>query len=264
MKHELPINVKVQSVKPEAEGITTLFFDYALEAKPGQFVMLWLPRIDSKPVGVAYQTKDSFGVTVSAVGEWSKRMNQLKAGDSVGLFGPYGNGFTLQGQRIVLIGGGYGAASLILLAEEALQKGIQSTLIIGARTESLLLYRERIEQLNVESIFTTDDGSFGRQGYNTEALSEIIAKEQIDMVYACGPELMERSVAEICRDAKLESQISLERHMKCGFGVCGSCCVDSSGKRICVEGPVFSGTEALDLLEFGKYHRDCSAQKHSF
>jgi dihydroorotate dehydrogenase electron transfer subunit len=264
MRYELPVTLKIDEVKPEAEGIVSVLFRHPLAAKAGQFVMLWLPGVDAKPVGVSYQTDERFGVTVSAVGNWSKQVIALKPGQYVGIFGPYGNGFALAGRRIVLVGGGYGSASLMLLAEEALRRRTDVTIIVGARTEKALLYRERAAQLKLNAIFTTDDGTFGEKGYNTAVLERLLQQGGVDTVYTCGPELMEKKVAEICRAAKVPAQISLERHMKCGFGVCGACCVDPSGQRICLEGPVFSGEATLKIAELGCFHRDGSAKKHYF
>ena len=214
MKHELPITVRIKKVIDEAPGIKSFILPCQLNAKPGQFCMLWLPGVDSKPVGISYQTEDHMGVTVSAVGPWSKKISQLKEGDLLGVFGPYGNAFQLEGKKVVLLGGGYGTASLMLLAEEALSKKLDTTLIIGAKTESQILFRQRVASLGLRAIFTTDDGSFGQRGFTTDALAGMLKSQRVDAVYVCGPELMEKKVAEICRDAGVRYYISLERQMK--------------------------------------------------
>ncbi|MBN1441782.1 MAG: dihydroorotate dehydrogenase electron transfer subunit [Planctomycetes bacterium] len=264
MKHELPVTARIARVILEAEGIRSVILPVRTEVRPGQFAMLWLPGVDAKPVGISYHTPETVGFTVSAVGPWSERICALREGDLLGFLGPYGNGFTLRGRRIIVIGGGYGAASLLLLAEEALRSGLEITMVIGARTERRLLYRRRAADLGLPAVFATDDGSFGVAGRTSDVLERILVEQSVDTVYACGPEMMEKKVAEICAAAGVASQISLERHMKCGFGVCGACCVDRSGARVCVEGPVFSGEEALRIEEFGCYHRDGSAAKHFF
>jgi len=264
MRTELPETVRIAEVIEEAEGIKTILFPRIFDARPGQFVMVWAPRIDSKPVGVSYLDKDFIGVTVCAVGQWSEKVCSMKKGEYLGLLGPYGNGFELEGQKVVLVGGGYGVASLMLLAEEALAKKRNVTLIIGARTEAKLLYRKRIEKLGLKAVYTTDDGSFGKKGLTFDALSEAVSAGPVDTVYVCGPEMMEKSIAEFAVQKNLRCYISLERHMKCGFGVCGGCCMDPTGERICVEGPVFTAEKALTFTEFGKYHRDGSATKHYF
>ncbi|NMC62562.1 MAG: dihydroorotate dehydrogenase electron transfer subunit [SAR324 cluster bacterium] len=264
MNYELPNTVRIQEVIDEAEGMRSLIFPRVIDARPGQFVMLWVPGVDAKPVGVSYLSSDRIGVTVSVVGAWSEKVCSMKPGEYLGLFGPYGNGFELEGKCIAIIGGGYGTASLMLLVEEALRLKYDITLIVGARTEKKLLYLKRIQELGVDAIFTTDDGSFGRTGTNLRALEDLLKTKKIDTVYGCGPELMEKSLAEFCVSKGLCCYVSLERHMKCGFGVCGACSMDPSGKRVCCEGPVFRAEEALEFTEFGKYHRDGSAAKHYF
>jgi len=264
MKHELPVTVHIKQVIEEAQGIKSFFLPCRLNAKPGQFCMIWLPGVDAKPVGISYQTKEHIGVTVCAVGPWSKKVSELKEGDLLGVLGPYGNAFQIEGKSIVLVGGGYGTASLMLLAEEAQSKKMSITMIIGARTEAQLLYRQRVASLGLNTVFTTDDGSFGQRGTTADVLASILKKQKVDAVYVCGPERMEKKVAELCRDSGVRSYISLERQMKCGFGVCGACSLDDSGKRVCVEGTIFPGEEVLEIKEFGHYHRDSSATKHHF
>src|SRR3989338_6152825 len=264
MKNEMPVTVPIKKVIDEANGIKSVILPYRLNAKPGQFAMIWLPGGDLKPVGVSYQDESSFGITVSAVGGWSKKICEMKAGELLGVMGPYGKAFKLEGKNIVLIGGGYGAASLMMLAERALKEETNATMIIGARSSDCLIYRERVKQLGLKTIFTTDDGSFGEKGFTTDVLQKILKEEKADKVFAVGPELMEKRVAEICLENNVPCEISIERYMKCGFGVCGACSVDDEGKRVCVEGTVFSGEEALKIREFGKYHRDGSALKKEF
>lgn len=262
MQPELPKTVKITRTIDEAEGIKSFILPCRMQVRPGQFAMLWLPGVDAKPVGISYWDQESVGVTVCAAGAWSRQVCSLKAGDLLGLFGPYGNSFELKGPRVVLVGGGYGAATLMLLAEAIRNSNLKATLIIGAKTEQLLLYRERCRQIGIDTVYATDDGSFGAKGFTTDILAEILKSEKVDTVYCCGPELMEQKVAQLCVANKVPSQISLERHMKCGFGVCGACAVDPSGKRVCVEGTIFSGAELLEMTEFGRYHRDSSATKH--
>ncbi len=264
MRNEFPLTVPISKVIDEAEGIKSIILPLKLGAKPGQFAMIWLPGVDAKPCGISYQDEKSFGITVSAVGEWSNKVCNLKQGDLLGVMGPYGTHFNLEGKKIILVGGGYGAASLMLLAEQAVKQGIDTAIVIGARSSSYLIYRERVKKLGLKAIFTTDDGSYGEKGYNTAVLERLLKQENIDKVFACGPELMEKKVAEICIENKIKCELSIERYMKCGFGICGACCVDNSGKRVCVEGTVFTAEEALSMQEFGKYHRDASATKHGF
>ena len=115
-------------------------------------------------------------------------------------------------------------------------------------------------------LISTDDGSEGYKGYTTDILEEKLLKKnnKIDKVYSCGPEIMMKKVVDICYKYKVSCEVSLERYMKCGFGVCGQCSVDLEGICICQDGPVFSGTKVGKIKEFGKYHRDKAGIKKSF
>lgn len=264
MKNELPVTLPIKKVIEEAAGIKSFILPCKLNAKPAQFVMVWVPGVDAKPIGVSYQDDGSFGITVSAIGPWSRKLCSMKEGDLLGFMGPYGNHFKLEGENVVMIGGGYGTALLILLAEQALKNNVKARIIVGARSEKYIIYRERIKRMGLDVLYTTDDGSFGEKGYNTDVLERLLKEEKVDKVYSCGPELMEKKVVETCIANGVPSETSIERYMKCGFGICGACCMDARGKRVCVEGTVYSGKEAMKLIEFGEYHRDASATKHNF
>ena len=262
-KFEMPETLPIMKVIEEAEGIRTVFLPVNMNARPGQFAMVWIPGVDAKPIAISYQDSSSTGITVSAVGGWSEKLAGMKQGELLGMMGPYGNSFKLEGESTAMVGGGYGAASLMMLAEQAAEKKKKNAVIIGAKTESQLVYRERVKSFEgARSFFTTDDGSFGRKGFCTDVLEELLRTEKIDKVFAVGPELMEKRVAELCREFKVKCEISVERYMKCGFGVCGACCMDKDGRRACVEGTVFDGNDALSMEEFGKYHRDGTASKN--
>ncbi len=286
---DLPISIPIKKVIQETENVKTFVFKHDLRAKPGQFVNLWLPEVDEKPMSVAYCDSKEFWVSIFAVGPFSQAMHQLKEGDLVGVRGPYGHGFKWEkNQHLVMMAGGYGAAPLYFLTRKAVGDGCSVEFVIGARSKDHLLYTERIKELdNVELHVATDDGSEGVKGFNVVILDQLIEdakkgkkfkvicdgstckREEVDFapldcVYACGPELMMKSVAEKCAEAEIDSQVSVERYMKCGFGVCGQCCVDSSGKRMCSEGPCIPGVEALKIDEFGKYHRDAQGKIHEF
>ena len=261
-KFEMPETLPVSGIIEEAEGIRTMILSGKLNVKPGQFAMIWLPGVDAKPIAISYQDESSFGITISSMGEWSERIMNMKEGDFLGVMGPYGNSFNLEGERTVMLGGGYGVASLMILAEQASKEKINNTIIIGAKTEKQLIYRDRLKNLEgAKSVFTTDDGSFGEQGFCTDALDKLLKNEKVDKVFAVGPELMEKKAAELCRERGVKCEISIERYMKCGFGVCGACCMDEDGRRVCVEGTVFDGNDALNMEEFGKHHRDGTATK---
>ncbi len=258
---EKPIVLPIEKIVDEAEGFKTFLFRHKLNAKPGQFVMLWLPRIDEKPFSISYQDKNRFAITVMKVGHFTEKLFALKEGGKVGIRGPYGNNFKLEGRKVVLVGGGCGTAPMGFLADELKKKGIDVNFMIGAKSKQYLIYLGRMKKAGIRTLVTTDDGSFGIKGFTTELLKKFIGKNRIDKVYSCGPEIMLKFVAEICEKANIPCEISMERYMKCGFGVCGQCCVDNIGIRVCKEGPVFSGKTIRKIEEFGKYKRTASGKK---
>jgi dihydroorotate dehydrogenase electron transfer subunit len=267
--YDIPKSISIKKIITETPFVKTFVFEHTLNSKPGQFVLLWIPRLDEKPISVAYDGGNEFHATIFAVGPFSKKMHELKEGDLVGVRGPYGSWFKYEkGQRLILVGGGYGAAPLYNLAEKASADGCKIDFIVGARSSEHLLFLDRIKALpGVTLHIATDDGSVGEKGFNTLILARLIAEQKtgevgaavvppIDCVYTCGPEIMMKKISDMCHDAGINAQVSIERYMKCGFGVCGQCCVDASGERMCKEGPVVSNERARMIIEFGKYHRD--------
>jgi len=265
VKHEPYKVLKIEKVVDEAKDIKTFILRHNLQAKPGQFVLVWIPRIDEKPFSISFQDNERIGITVFGIGPFTKKFNRLSTGDKIGIKGPYGNPFSIEGENIVLVGGGCGSASLAFLADELKKAGKNITFIIGAKSKQHVLYEERMKISDIKTIITTDDGSTGIKGFTTDVLLDLIKeKGNIDMVYTCGPELMMKKVLEICSKNNIPAQFSLERYMKCGIGICGQCCVDDTGIRVCKEGPVLTKDQVNKIKEFGKYHRDASGAKIDF
>lgn len=267
---DIPQAIPIKKIIQETPYVKTFIFERHLGAKPGQFVNVWIPRVDEKPMSVAYSDDKEFWITMFAVGPFSKRMHHLKEGDLVGIRGPYGTTFTFKpGQHLVMMAGGYGAAPLYFLTTEAVKAGCTVDFVIGARSKEHLLYLERIQKLpDVNLLIATDDGSVGEKGFNTLILERLIQEsrdgQKIDGVYTCGPEMMMKRISDMCFEAGINAQVSIERFMKCGFGVCGQCCVDPKGLRMCKEGPVVSNELAQKVKEFGQYHRDRMGRMRKF
>ncbi len=265
---ERPETVEITRIKDEAEGMKTIFIKSGIRPKPGQFVMLWLPGVDEKPYAVSCidSKKGEAGITVASIGRFSGKLCSMKLGEMIGIRGPYGTGYTLEKglKKVAMVGGGCGSASLALLAEEAKRQGIKVRFITGAKCESMLLHTKRLGKLlgNDSLIITTDDGSAGMKGLVTDALKQLLKKEKIDKIFACGPERMLKAVVEIGIAEKVKGEISAERWFKCGgVGLCGHCCVDPLGIRLCVEGPVVDFETAAKITEFGNYRRVKSSRK---
>lgn len=265
-KIEQPISLPITKIIQENDTVRTFFFKSEFHSKPGQFVIMWIPRLDEKPFSIAYDADGTFGLSIAKVGAFTEKLFSLKAGDVVGLRGPYGSFFKVKNnfKKILLVGGGYGVAPLAMLASQAMEQKITIDFCNGARTKDLLLFENRLAELKVNVHVSTDDGSAGRQGYVTDLADELLDKQKYDCVYVCGPELMERKIVESAHRKHVPCQVSVERYMKCGFGICGQCCLDDSGERMCLEGPVVSGEYALAQKEFGQYHRSKSGTKIYF
>lgn len=237
MKTSLPIPVIVKKIIKENFRTKTFVTDAKIKAKPGQFIMVWLPRKAEKPFSITDNNPLTF--TVMTVGPFTKTLNtQIKKGDKVWYRGPFGKGTfkEVKGKKI-LVSGGCGCVPLYFLTKKLKIKKA-SRVIVGAKTKKELLFEKRFKKLGFKVIVTTDDGSAGIKGFTTDVLEKILAKEKIACVYGCGPELMLKKIANICKRFKTKYQLSLEALMKCGFGVCGSC--SRGEKLICHDGPVFS------------------------
>ena len=248
---DMPVSNRVRKVVEENKEVRTIFLeDNVPGAVPGQFVMVWLPRMDEKPLALSYLNGEA-AVTVQRKGKFSKEIFKLRKGDYIGVRGPYGNGFDVNAcEKPCIIAGGMGMAPLAPLVEKLVKK--KPVVIMGASGKEKLIFRDRIgKTCKVE--YTTDDGSCGKKCFASDILAGVIEREKIDVVYGCGPEQMLKKVFEICKKNKVECQLSLERYMHCGFGVCGSCAID--GLRVCVDGPVFSSKQLSKMSEFGKFAR---------
>jgi dihydroorotate dehydrogenase electron transfer subunit len=262
----IPKSVRIKKIIVENEMVKTFVLDHSVGAKPGQFVNVWIPRLDEKPISVATDDGKELTLTIAAVGPFSKAMHELKEGDRVGIRGPFGTTFEWKPcQHLALLGGGYGAAPLYFLAKEASKDGCKIEFIVGARRQDLLLYTDRVVQLpGVTLHVATDDGSAGHHGYNTQVLEKILDSEKIDSVITVGPEIMMLKGGQMAEARGVASQISVERYMKCGFGICGNCCVDGLGVPTCIDGPVMSFEKVKKIEDFGKYHRDHLGKKHYY
>jgi dihydroorotate dehydrogenase electron transfer subunit len=253
-----PISAKILEVVEETPTIRTFKLDTSdwLRGKPGQYLMVWVRGVDEVPMTLSYD--DS--ITVQRVGEATEAMFELKVGDSLGIRGPYGNGWELAGENILLVSGGVGSAPLAPLAEKAAATGVKVTTLAGFRIKEEVHFLGRFEKAG-QTLVTTDDGTYGQKGFVT-GLMTTMDLNQYTQIYCCGPEKMMYRVLGILDEHKLAScsQFSVQRYLKCGIGVCGSCCLDPDGLRVCKDGPIFKGDVLLEA-EFGKYARDASGRR---
>ncbi|NPV07313.1 MAG: dihydroorotate dehydrogenase electron transfer subunit [Anaerolineae bacterium] len=251
----IPQIAHITRVIQENRTVRTFELDTSLEAEPGQFLMLWLPGEAEKPISI--MDPDPLTVTVSRVGPFSSALHRKQVGDPVGWRGPFGRPFTVQGSHLLLVAGGYGAAPLHFLARRACEAGIATTLAIGARTAEGLVLVERFRQIGCATVLATERGDAGHQGLVTEAVVNDLTR--YDRVCACGPEPMLYAVARMCWEAGVPAQVSLERYMKCGFGICGQCAMGD--KLVCRDGPVFDIEELRDNEDFARFTRNATGRR---
>jgi len=249
----LPRLARVRETIWENPRMKTLVLEAKVEAWPGQFLMVWLPGVDEKPFSLV--EADPVTLTVLKVGPFTERLHELKAGDRLGYRGPFGRGYSLaQEGPVLLVCGGCGVAPLYFLAKGARKRKVKVWVAIGAKTASELAFEGRFGDLGCRVLISTDDGSRGMKGVVTEAILDIVGK--VKAIYGCGPEPMLKAMADICKERGIPGQMSLERYMKCGFGVCGQCALD--GKLVCLDGPVFSVEELERVRDFGRVRRDAA------
>jgi dihydroorotate dehydrogenase electron transfer subunit len=239
----LPIPFAIRQIHTENYRTITLVLEGALTAAPGQFVMAWLPRFDEKPFSLV--NADPITLMITAVGPFSRLVHALHVGDRLWLRGPFGRGYCRapHHQRLALVGGGYGVAPLLWLAQSALPEVAQITAVIGARTANDLLYVHRFRELaqqhaNFVVIATTEDGSAGERGRITDALLPLVSKGQLDAIYACGPHGMLAALQKLGEEHGVECQLSWEAYMRCAVGICGAC--EHEGQVLCLDGPVLT------------------------
>jgi dihydroorotate dehydrogenase electron transfer subunit len=236
----LPQPAHIVSITAENETVRTLVFDQRMEAGPGQFVMAWLPGVDEKPFSLV--CADPVTLTIARVGPFTTALHALEPEDSLWLRGPLGRPFSLtpslpaHPSPILLVAGGYGAAPLYFLAQRAVAVNRAVTVVSGAQTSRDVLFARRFAALGARVVVTTEDGSLGIQGLATDAVAGLLDDTRYQCIYACGPEPMLEAVERLACAHSLPAQLSYERYMRCGFGVCGSCA--RGDWLVCRDGPV--------------------------
>ena len=260
---------RILKIRTESPTVKTLTFEdnQCAKARPGQFLMLWVPGVDEIPLSVLDAEENGLvSVAVKEVGEATTVLHDKKVGEVVGVRGPFGNGFTLKGDRVLMVSGGTGTAPILFLAKELAIRATRLISVVGAKTRGELLLvnnmRRILDKKKMRVIATTEDGSYGVKGFATTPLQSFLANEKFDMIYTCGPELMMRKVFDLAEKFGVALEASLERLMRCAIGLCGSCVI---GKyRVCRDGPVFTVSQLREVkTEFGILKRDFDGRKIS-
>jgi dihydroorotate dehydrogenase electron transfer subunit len=255
-----PTICKIEKVTDQTPTVRTLEFSDEILSNvlPGQFAMVWIPGINELPMSVMVskeQGKAAF--TVRKHGTASTGLYNLKEGDLIGVRGPYGNSFDIKEGKILLVGGGTGLVPLMRLATKVKQTD-DVTVLIGAKTKDEVFFEDIANELLEKNlhkvIVTTEDGTYGEKGLVTEHVEKLTQETNFDAVYTCGPELMMYKTVQIANSRQIFAQASLERMMKCGVGICGSCCIGKD--LVCRDGTVFEGLYLLNNKEFGHTYRN--------
>ncbi len=248
--------VKILSIKEHSSEIRSFVIRNSRIAdayKPGMFVILWLPDIDFLPMSISNIDEDLIEITVKKIGEGTSKLFELSEGDSIGVRGPFGNSFNYEDSKnILVVGGGMGIAALTTLIDILKQNKANVKVAIGAKDEDSLIFAERLIGLIPDTMCTTEDGSIGKKCVVTDPVEELINNENFDLIATCGPEVMMKKVLELADARNIQIQASLERKMKCGLGLCGSCCIGSNNNiTVCKDGPVFNSDQLKAFTQFG-------------
>ncbi len=209
----------------------------------GQFVNILLSgKFLRRPISVCDCEGDVLTLVYKVVGKGTEQMAGMRVGEELDILTGLGNGYDLTpaGERPLLLGGGVGVPPLYMLAKKLVAKGCDVTVILGFNTRDEIFYEEEFKSLGARVLLCTADGSYGSQGFVTDAMAGL----DYTYFYTCGPEPMLRAVY---RASVTEGQMSFEERMGCGFGACMGCsCKTLTGnKRICKEGPVMRKEEIL-------------------
>ncbi len=240
-----------------SEGVGLIVFEAprcARLVRPGHFVHLRIDRDASellrRPFSIHLAQGNTVEILYQVLGAGTRRLAEKKPGDtSMDIVGPLGTGWSMSDATVhaLLVSGGLGAAPLGMLAVDLARRGVAVVCAMGAPTVDRLVARDLFEKHARRVECATDDGSSGHHGFVTDISERLLDETAFDVVYTCGPEAMQRIVAEQARARAVACQVSLERLMACGVGACLSCVVTtrSGRKRACVDGPVFDAEEVV-------------------
>jgi dihydroorotate dehydrogenase electron transfer subunit len=260
--------LNVTTETPKTKVFTISAPNIAKEAVPGQFMMVWVPGIDEIPMSIS---SVNHGVEFAAarVGDATTQLHELKKGDLIGVRGPLGTGFEFPkapGEKtMLLVAGGCGSPPIVFASAVAIRMGFMLDVALGATRKAELLFFNRFKQLKTQGlrrlVVATNDGSEGLLGTAVDAATFLLDTDPAySICLACGPEGMLVNLYKLMQKFAIPLQVSLERYMKCGVGLCGHCIIDMDGRRVCVEGPVFDANR-LEKSDFGKFTRDATGKK---
>jgi dihydroorotate dehydrogenase electron transfer subunit len=252
--------VTIEKVIDETPTVRTLVFSDSImpNVLPGQFAMVWIPGINELPMSVMISKESGKAAfTVRKHGLASTGLFNIKVGEKIGIRGPYGNTFDIKQGKLLLVGGGTGLVPMMRLLTHV-KSTDDVTVLIGAKSKDEVFFEDLANDLLKNNphnvIISTDDGSYGEKGFVTDIVEKLVNESHFDGVYTCGPEKMMYKTVQSAHSRGIFVQASLERMMKCGVGICGSCCVGED--LACKDGTVFDGNHLSKNNEFGYSHRN--------
>ena len=251
MVKERAMIVSQQCIGTDIYDMVLSFPKGAKEARPGQFIAMYCEdgtKLLPRPISICGIDAEAgtLRVVYRIAGEGTRLFSQMKAGDSLEVMGPLGNGFTMKDKKAIIVGGGIGIPPMLELTK---QLDCEKTVVLGYRDE--LFLKEEFEAC-ADVAVATEDGSTGTKGTVIDAIEA--AQVSGEIIYACGPMPMLKALAEYADVHGMEAQISLEERMACGIGACLGCICKTKEKdhhtnvnntRICKDGPVFDAKEVV-------------------
>ena len=222
-------------------------------AQAGQFAQVAVEGFFlRRPISICQINKDkgTIRLVFEVRGKGTKQLSFMGENSMIDIMAPLGKGFKVleKGKKAVCIGGGIGVPPMVGIAE---RYGENATVISGFRNMAAVILQRNLEAAGVKTVLCTDDGSAGKKGFVTDALTELLKSGKPDIIYACGPMVMLKNVAKIAEENGVECQVSLEQRMACGVGACLVCACRTvkDGKEIhshvCKDGPVFDSKEVV-------------------
>lgn len=257
--------ILIQGQGAKVTQMEVLATDIAAKAKAGQFVALMVAEEGERiPLTVVNKDKEKGTITLifQEVGLTTQLLGRLNAGDSLyALVGPLGHATEIKNYgKIILLGGGVGIAEIYPVAKAFKDAGNHITTILGARTKELLILEKELKEASDELLIATDDGSYGRKGFTTGILKELLNHElstmSYQLIYAVGPIPMMKRASAVTKEFNIRTIVSLNALMVDATGMCGCCRVSVAAetKFSCVDGPEFDGHE-VDWEELDKRNR---------
>ena len=214
------------------------------EIAAGQFVEIDVPGNKAvmlrRPISIhdVDPEKNTLTLLIQVAGKGTRTLSAIEEGATLNMVYPLGHGFSIAGERVLLVGGGAGIAPLLHLSKCFAAKGIRPTILLGGRSASYIPVQKEFEPYGTVG-FATEDGTLGERGLVTQHSLFTTAS---DHIYTCGPTPMMKAVARFAQEHHIACEVSLENMMACGIGACLCCVVDSDEghKCVCKEGPVFN------------------------